>query len=149
MFEFAIDAKGRRIQYARLRGATDAALETYLFGQVLSFALVERGFEPLHATALELDGRAFCFLAAPGTGKSTLAAACLVNGARLLTDDIMLVDAHNEVFDTLPGLPRLKIDPGVASAILGDFASTGEVNPFTTKLVVALPPERFRAERLR
>ncbi len=50
----------------------------------------------LHASAVELGGRAALFLGPSGTGKSTAAAElCLLHGARLLADDVALLQIHH------------------------------------------------------
>src|SRR3989442_5163498 len=57
-FEFLVAADGRRIVARPLPGLArmPRAFETYLLGQVLSFALIARGLEPLHATAVVVVG---------------------------------------------------------------------------------------------
>jgi HprK-related kinase A len=46
----------------------------------------------LHAACLERDGRALILPGAPGSGKSTLTAALMLAGWRLLSDEITLID---------------------------------------------------------
>lgn len=46
----------------------------------------------LHAAVVEKDGRALVFPAPPGSGKSTLCAALVGHGWRLLSDELGLVD---------------------------------------------------------
>src|SRR5207249_809831 len=77
LFEFLVAADGRRIVARPLPGLArmPRAFETYLLGQVLSFALIARGLEPLHATAVVVGGGAVGFLGDCGRGKSTLGAA--------------------------------------------------------------------------
>ncbi|MER6913905.1 hypothetical protein ABT354_19720 [Streptomyces sp. NPDC000594] len=54
--------------------------------------LLAAGWRMLHASAVELEGRALVFLAASGGGKSTLAHRAVREvGARLLADDLVLV----------------------------------------------------------
>src|SRR5207342_1318269 len=84
LFEFIISPNGRRISYRRLNHATDDSLAVYLLGQVLSFSLVARGAEPLHGTVVGVEGQAIALLGDCGRGKSTLGAAMLSRGCRLL-----------------------------------------------------------------
>ena len=93
LFEFLISPDGRTIEYHRLREATNASLTTYLLGQALSFSLLSFGYEPLHATAVVVDGEAIAFLGDCGYGKSTLGAAFVARGFPVLTDDVL---AHGE-----------------------------------------------------
>jgi hypothetical protein len=50
-----------------------------------------RSLFPIHAAALEHDGRALILPARPGSGKTTLAIALLRAGLRLLSDDMPLL----------------------------------------------------------
>jgi hypothetical protein len=61
-------------------------------GGVLAAALTLRGELVLHASAVEMAGRAVAFVGPSGSGKSTLAAAACACGARLVTDDVLRVD---------------------------------------------------------
>jgi hypothetical protein len=63
----------------------------YLLGQALSYALVKLGFEPLHATAIVVNGEAAVLLGSSGFVKSSLAACFLEDGHRLLTDDLLIL----------------------------------------------------------
>ena len=69
-----------------------------MLGQALSFALIERGFEPLHGTAVVVDGVAAVFLGGSGCGKSSLAASFLATGHRVLTDDLLIVQPSGDRF---------------------------------------------------
>ncbi|MGQ0764483.1 MAG: hypothetical protein ACT4OZ_02340 [Gemmatimonadota bacterium] len=76
-------------------------------GRVLAVALHERGLLSLHASAVEIDGRAIGFVAAKGSGKSTLALALLEHGARLLTDDTLPVDTARAA--ARPGVHSIRV----------------------------------------
>lgn len=61
-------------------------------GTVLAFALTLRGHLVLHASAVADGGRVLAFVGQSGRGKSTLAALMAAEGARVVTDDLLLVD---------------------------------------------------------
>ena len=66
----------------------------------LAWTLPERGGLVLHAAAAVLDERAFVLVGPEGSGKSTWAAHAKEGGARILSDDIVVVagvDTHPEV----------------------------------------------------
>ena len=48
-------------------------------------------FAIVHAAAVEKDGRGFIFPGAPGSGKSTLCAALVSRGWRLLSDEMAMI----------------------------------------------------------
>lgn len=73
---------------------TEASVEDvpiFLTGTVFGILLHQRQHIVLHASAVEVDGKAVVFCGASGAGKSTLAAALLQRGYRLITDDICAI----------------------------------------------------------
>jgi len=85
-------------------------IRTYLLGTAIGALLHQRGLLPLHANAIEIDGRAFAIAGDSGAGKSTLAFRFQDLGHRLLTDDICAttVDDHGQGW-AWPGIPRVKV----------------------------------------
>jgi len=141
--EFLVAADGRRIMFRRFDRASLESFQVYLLGQALSFALVRQGFEPLHATAVVVDRRTVAFLGSNAFGKSSLAACFLEAGARLLTDDLLILRESGNRILAYPGPPRLKLFPKIARRFLGqDGANRVHMNPDTDKLI--LPIEEHR-----
>jgi hypothetical protein len=60
--------------------------------QALPLAATIRGLEVFHASGVVLDGRAMLFAGPPGAGKSSLAAALVRAGGRLLSDDAVALE---------------------------------------------------------
>jgi hypothetical protein len=143
-FEFLIDAAGSEIVFSELDAASPEALQTYLLGQVLSFALLKQGIEPLHATTVVVDGRAVAFAGGSGAGKSTLAASFLAAGHRLLTDDLLVLEEGEDEVLGYPGMPRLKLYPEVAATLLPAAAAGVAMNEFTRKRILPLMENQFR-----
>ena len=72
----------------RLRGVRPERVVFWFLHIVLPFYLSRnRSLLFLHAGCVAYDGSAIAFAASTGTGKSSLAAACLDRGFDLLTDD--------------------------------------------------------------
>lgn len=143
--EFWVSSGGRRVLCARSPRATAESFHVYLLGQAISFALLKSGFEPLHATAVEVDGGAAAFLGRSGYGKSSMAACFLAAGHTLLTDDLLLFQprSHGIGFEVYPGPPRLKLFPSIARRFLGK--SGGEpMNLFTQKMVIPFDHSKAR-----
>lgn len=138
MGEVLISADGRHILCCPESSVPTESFYVYLLGQALSFALLMLGFEPLHATAIEVDGQAVALLAESGNGKSTLAAAFVAAGYSVLTDDVLMVHPSGRNFLAYPGPPRLKLFPKVAARLMGQVRDAAPMNRDTTKLVVPL-----------
>ena len=145
LFEFLVDADGRRIWCGWLGATSLESLQVYLLGRALSFALIKQGFEPLHATVVVIDGNAIAFLGSSGFGKSSLAAAFVAAGYPVLTDDLLLLRLLSGGFDAQPGPPRLKLFPKVARRFLGGAAEGVPMNQLTQKLVLPLTAGRYQA----
>ncbi len=82
----------------------------------------------LHAAVLERGGRALIMPGDPGAGKSTLTAALMLDGWRLLSDEIALIDRHNGLLCGLARPVSLKnasidiIRAHAPKAVFGDVA---------------------------
>ncbi len=63
-------------------GVPDWRWQRVLVGNVLPLAAVLAGHEALHASAVEIDGRAVGFVARSGAGKTSIAIALVLRGAR-------------------------------------------------------------------
>lgn len=62
----------------------------------------------IHAGAVEKNGRAAILPAPPGSGKSTLTAALMLSGWRLLSDELTLIDRKTGLIHALPRPVSLK-----------------------------------------
>ncbi len=136
--EFLVPADGKTIVCRQWDTATAESFYVYLLGQALSFALVKQGLEPLHATAIVVEGEAVVFLGAAGFGKSSLAACFLATGCRMLTDDLLILKKTSENILAYPGPPRIKLFPNLARKYMGRTAKAIRMNPFTRKMILPL-----------
>jgi len=102
--------EGREIILSPRPGASENGARIFLLGSVFGAICHQRGLLPLHANAVELNGRAYVFCGESGAGKSTLAAYFQQQGFRLLCDDLCVVgfDAAGRPL-AWPGVPRLKL----------------------------------------
>jgi hypothetical protein len=136
--EFLVSPDGTRVTICPASRASQAAVHTYLLGQVLSFALLKKGIESLHATVVVVDGNAVGFLGDCGIGKSTLAASFLQLGYRMLTDDVLVVRQQGKTLLAFPGPARIKLFPGTAKSLLEHGGAGVPMNQRTSKLVIRL-----------
>jgi hypothetical protein len=138
LFEFVVSADGSSVACGLLENATPESFQTYLLGPVLSFALVRQGYEPLHATAVIVDGKGVAFFGRCGDGKSTLAASFLRAGHQILTDDLLLIRDLDGVLCGFPGPARIKLFPEVAERFQPLKTAGTRMNPEAQKLIVPL-----------
>jgi hypothetical protein len=101
---------GRTIRVQPDAGVDPRNVRLFLLGSAFGALLHQRGLLPLHANAVEVDGRAFAFMGHSGAGKSTLATWFHDQGHRVLADDVCVVrfDDSGEPL-ACPGLPRLRL----------------------------------------
>jgi hypothetical protein len=135
--QFLVSADGGEICYHRAGDGCPESFQVYMLNQALSFALLKRNLEPLHATAVVVDGGAIALFGESGRGKSTLASGFLQSGFTLLTDDVLIYSVDRQTVFALPGPPRVKLFPDVASGLLD--SSGVPMNAHTSKLIVPLP----------
>lgn len=116
---------GREIIFEGLPGVDESIVRLPLVATVLSAAVQQRGILALHASAVEIDGKAIAFLGRRGAGKSTMAAALYARGNPLLTDDSVALDTSCATTPmVLPSFPQFKLFPEAAAASLGDDPDT-------------------------
>ena len=136
--EFLISPNGLQICCRPFDGAKMESFQVYMLGQALSFALVKCGFEPIHATVMDIHGEAVVFLGDSGFGKSTLAASFISAGYPVLTDDLLILRITDDGVLAYPGPARIKLFPEIARRFLGDAATGVRMNPDTEKLIIPL-----------
>ncbi|MEK9500062.1 hypothetical protein [Gaopeijia maritima] len=98
---FEISPSGGRITWFAPEGADEARARKDVLGRVIALAFQQAGVLTLHGSAVDLGGRAVCFIAPKFHGKSTTAAALVDAGGTLLADDLVVVDDPG-------GTPRLR-----------------------------------------
>ena len=138
LFEFVVSADGVEIAAQCLDTNQLESFQTYLLSWVVSCALLKQGYEPLHGTAVIVDGKAVALLGTSGQGKSTLAAAFLHAGYGVLTDDLLMIRRMDGVFHAFPGPPRVKLFPDVADRYQPHKLPLGPMNPDSDKIIVPL-----------
>lgn len=136
VFEATISADGRTAICRMLGDVEQRAFEANLLNFVVSASLTLRGEETLHATVLEMNGRAVGLLGPSGAGKSTLAAYLISRGADLITDDMLRVSFKDDAILAHPGPYRLKLLDQPAMGFLPDAVADGHFNALSGKIMV-------------
>jgi hypothetical protein len=90
-----VSADGARVA-ASLPDGPAWRYQLLLFAQILPLAATLRGVELLHASAVAFDGRVAGFVAASGTGKSSVAAQLVGRGGSFFTDDALAMDRTDD-----------------------------------------------------
>jgi hypothetical protein len=109
------------IRYLPLDG-WHGTLPDAFYSTVAGLALAGIGLLPMHASAIELDGRAFLFAGSAGAGKSTITAELLAYGARFLGDDLTVIsppDGEHSFF-VHRGRPTMRLHPATAKLVASE-----------------------------
>jgi hypothetical protein len=96
-----------------------------LLSKVLPTVSVLRGYEALHASALDTPYGAVALLAPSGTGKTTLALELLARGCELICDDVLVLSTGVTGVLAHPAPPHMNLEPEAA----GRAAREGLVQP--------------------
>ena len=95
-----------------LENASEIGILAPLVGVVMGAILHARKIFALHASCVELNGKAMAFLGDKGDGKSTITASLISKGCRLISDDILAFDMKELALGrpvVIPSYPQLKI----------------------------------------
>jgi hypothetical protein len=107
---------GREILIDPEEGVPDRNVRLFLLGSAFGALLHQRGMVPLHANAVEINGKAVAFMGESGAGKSTLAAWFHDRGFRVISDDVCVVEFAANGAVAMPGVPRLRLWEDVLAA---------------------------------
>ena len=100
---------GRSVVFDAFAAADDDRMRIEFIGTTQSMLWYQRGYLPLHASALLVNGRAIAIGASSHSGKSVLAAALSKRGCPVVADDMMVVDFSSEKPMVLPGYQKLRL----------------------------------------
>jgi hypothetical protein len=118
-------------------------IQSFLFANVLPFWLELKGFVTLHASAVNISGKAIAFLAHSRNGKSTLAASLVREGFPLLTDDVLPLRLKESVYLAYPGYPAMRMWPDEAEHFLTEYEHLERVHPELSKRYVPVGDDQF------
>ena len=120
---------GRTIELVPVRGASSRVVRLTVLGPAMAVLLHQRGFLVVHASVVEIGGRAVAFLGESGSGKSTLAAALHGRGHRLVADDVAAMRIGPDGPEVYAGFPQFKLWPDALTALGHDAALHRRVEP--------------------
>lgn len=102
-------ASGSEIMVDPKPGVDPRNVRLFLLGSAFGALLHQRGLLPLHANAVEIEGKAVAFMGPSGAGKSTLAAWFHDQGYPIVADDVCVIRFERSQGLVAPGLPRLRL----------------------------------------
>ncbi len=92
--------------------ANQALLQRYIIGACMALLLYQRSQLVLHASAIEINRQAVAFMGTSGAGKSSIAAAFVAAGHKMVVDDVTSIDIQNNVPYVYQGFPYIKLVNG-------------------------------------
>jgi hypothetical protein len=114
--EFLISADLSNVQVRRDPAGRAELLPVLMAGTASALLLALRGETVLHASAVAINGVGLAFVRQSGGGKTTLAALMCVDGAELVTDDVLTVAADQTVTCT-GGASELRLRAAAAPMV--------------------------------
>jgi hypothetical protein len=102
---------GREVVVELAPRAEPGRIRLSILGPVLGILLHQRGHLVLHASCVEIEGRAVAFAGNRGWGKSTIAAALYARGHGIVSDDVTAIDLRLPVPSVMPAFPQIKLWP--------------------------------------
>jgi hypothetical protein len=109
----------------------EETLRLFVLGPALNGILCQRLPLVLHASTVMIDEDAVAFIGPSGQGKSTMAAACVRHGHRILSDDVAAIRFREGEPFVLPGFSASKLSPEASETLDGSsrtFRSTRTEN---------------------
>jgi hypothetical protein len=141
---FVVDGAAQHVWGAYQSPLTADDMASYFLGPVMGFLLRWRNITCLHASGVEIGGRAVCFCGGAGYGKSTTAAALALRGIPVLAEDIVALDESSGEFHAVPGYPRVCLWPESVSMLLGRADALPQLTPVWEKCYLELDGQRAR-----
>jgi hypothetical protein len=141
--QFVVNACGTEVTVSWRAPLIEADAATYLLGPVLGFVMRLRGIVPMHASAVQVDGRAVLFAGDAWAGKSTTAAAFAMRGYAVLSDDIVPLSLSDGGVTASPGHPRLSIWSDSTEGLFGSTEALPAVSDTYPKRYLDLTTPGF------
>ena len=112
---FRLDAQQQSLICAPSQAGLD--WQRALIGKILPSISVMRGYEALHAAAVDSPEGVVAIMAPSGSGKSTVVIELLRRGWRLFADDVLTLDHMDAAVRAYPGTPHMNLAESLPEAI--------------------------------
>ena len=124
-----------------------ARVKQFILGPAIGALLHLRGVYMLHASAVEISGRAVLFVGGKGHGKSTLAATMYDRGHGFISDDIVPITLQADQLAVSPSFPQVRLWPDAIESMGHNPESLPRVSELFNKRYRLLE-DRFRPDPL-
>jgi hypothetical protein len=119
---FRLDASHGSLQCAPLREGMH--WQQVLLGRILPDVAIIRGYEALHASAVQSPLGIVALAAPSGVGKTTLALELVRRGWPLVTDDVLTLELSAPGVRAHPGAPHTNVGGGAAAELAPQLGAT-------------------------
>lgn len=133
---------GREIFIDPIPAIDERVLRLAILGHGFGLVLRQRGRLVLHASSVDIDGKAVAFVGNPGRGKSTFALALLEQGYKLGADDVTALVLNGRRASALPAVPQINVEPDAAEAFSLDVQFLEYMEPTSNKRILPIT-DRF------
>lgn len=128
-------SSGKQILIDPASGIDAESVRVFLLGSAFGAALLQRRLLVLHGNGIEINGKCLICVGPSGIGKSTLTAAFLQRGHRILADDVIPIEPSGMA---IPGFPRIKLWQDVAEKMGIDTTQLSRIRPELQKFNLPL-----------
>jgi hypothetical protein len=121
---YLLDRPAERLLCAAVESGS-LAWRRVLLSRVLPVVAIARGYEALHAAAVQTPNGVVAVVGASGAGKSTLVAELVRRGQPLVGDDVLVIGRAAAGVAAFPGGAHLSLEPGgeerIDAEVLGEL----------------------------
>lgn len=142
--DFWVDKQGQNVWASWGGNSTFEDAASYFVGPILGLLLRMRGVTCLHASALNIGGRAVLFAGDEGAGKSTIAAALARRGHPVISDDISALKERGTEIVVIPSFPCLSLWTDSVAMVYGGQKELPEYSRNFEKRRLELREEQLR-----
>ncbi|RYB92586.1 hypothetical protein EUA06_06480 [Nocardioides glacieisoli] len=120
--DVVVDSRAEHVTLHMVDGVPEAMGAVIVGGTVLAYLLMLRGETVLHASAVDVGGRAVAFIGSSGMGKTTLATLMCRDSGLLITDDVLRLGRRADGLDACAlGATEVRLR-AAAAGLSGEFA---------------------------
>lgn len=139
--DFWVSKDGTQVRAWPALGVTATTVQQLHLNQVVPLALSRQGKLVLHASAVQIAGKAVAFIGESGRGKSTIAASFATNGCCFLTDDGLQLDWRENQLIVMPSHPSIRLWEDSQCALVTERTATAPAVEYTNKARFLAGPE--------